>query len=142
MTENYSVLIVDDSYADRYLLKRVLDKTDLSLTIIEAESGIEALDILTTPKTELVAQYPEVSAPITVFLDINMPIMTGWEFLEELDRIYEKVQLKPSIVIMYTTSNAAHEREKAKSYSHVENYLTKDNPSPDKLAEVILACHS
>jgi CheY-like chemotaxis protein len=142
MLENYSILIVDDSYADRYLLKRFLSKIDLELTILEATSGGEALELLKSPLDALEAQYPAIRAPITLFLDINMPVMSGWDFLDELDKCYDEVQLKPSVVVMYTTSDAEIERSRAKEYAQVADYLTKDNPTPDKLKEVILACHS
>lgn len=141
MTDKYSVLIVDDSFADRFLLKRMLSMTGLELTLLEASDGQAALDILTRPLSDLKLQYSEINAPLIVFLDINMPLMNGWEFLQELQHQDKAVQLKPSIVIMYTTSDSVHERKKAQSYARVMDYMTKDEPTPEKLKKAILSCH-
>lgn len=138
MSKDYSILIVDDSPDDRYLLQRHLGKTDLALNIIEAVNGREALDWLLQPMESIRLLYPNVRAPIVVFLDINMPIMNGWEFLEALDEYADLIELKPTVVLMYTTSNAESEQHKACQFPQIFEYITKDDTQPDRLKKAIM----
>lgn len=138
MSKDYSILIVDDSLDDRYLLRRYLGKTDLALNIIEAVNGREALDWLLQPIESINLQHPNIQAPIVVFLDINMPIMNGWEFLDAIDEHKGQIALKPTVVLMYTTSNSETERQKASRYPQICDYITKDDTQPDRLKSAIL----
>lgn len=138
--ETYSVLIVDDSLEDRYLLKRSLAKTGLSLIILESDGGQAALDILTAPVEGLIAAHPGLSAPIALFLDINMPGMNGWEFLQVLAARDDSINLKPTIVVMYSTSDAHDEISKSKTFPQVSNYIVKGEQTPAILKKAILDC--
>ncbi|MFK7995209.1 MAG: response regulator [Granulosicoccus sp.] len=140
-TENdrtHTVLIVDDSKEDRYLLQRYLKKTNLSLVVLEASNGQDAIDFFITPRDELLAQHPDIQEPLVVFLDINMPIMTGWEFLSELEQRQDELALKHSIVVMYSTSDADYEKERAGKFSAVSRYIVKSETTPETLKQVIL----
>lgn len=138
----YSVLIVDDSDLDRHILVRFLKKTDLSLVILEASGGEEALDLLTSPRDQIEARYPGVSGPVTLFLDINMPIMNGWEFLETLETKQDEIKIKPAIVLMHSTSNTGWEKQKAFGFELVADYVVKGEYTPEQLKTSILACHN
>lgn len=134
----HTVLIVDDSAEDRYLLKRYLKKTELPLVVLEAVNGQEAIDLLISPLDKLQEKHPEISEPITLFLDINMPIMNGWEFLEELEKCQDEVVLKGMIIVMYSTSDADYEKEKAKQFPAVVSYIVKGETTPEDLRHAIL----
>ena len=141
MDKLYTVMIVDDNESDRYSLKRYLQKTELALVILEVEGGREGIELLTTPVDELEKRYPGVSAPVTLFLDINMPLMNGWEFVEELERRRHEIELNPTVVLMYSSSSSEHEKSKAKGYAAIANYIVKGDPTPESLKESILANH-
>lgn len=132
------MLIVDDNAEDRYLLKRYLKKTGLSLLILEASSGQEALDLLTSPVETLAREYPTLGPPVILFLDINMPLMNGWEFVEALESRAEEVQLKPTVVMMCSTADADEEKRKADNYQAVAGYIVKGCLSPENLRQAIL----
>lgn len=134
----YAVLIVDDNAEDRYLLKRYLKKTDLSLIVLEATSGQEGIDLLCTPLATLRQTHPELKPPVALFLDINMPVMNGWEFVEELEARESEIKLKPTVVMMYSTSDAEHEKQKANKYSTVAGYIVKSESTPDILQQAII----
>jgi len=140
--EVYSLLIVDDSYEDRYLLKRMLSKVDLQLLVLEADGGQSAIDLITTPIAELENTYPGIRAPLALFLDINMPGMNGWDFLEQLGKSEDALQLKPTVVVMYSTSDAVDEMSKAKTYPQVVDYIVKGDQTPEMIKQAILACTS
>lgn len=136
--ETYTVLIVDDNAEDRYLLKRFLSKTDLPLVVLEAASGREGIDLLCTPLAKMQQDYPGLKTPIALFLDINMPIMNGWEFVEELESRDDEIELKPTVVMMYSTSDADEEKRKASNYQAVAGYIVKGESSPDVLRQAII----
>ena len=132
------MLIVDDNAEDRYLLKRYLQKTDLSLVVLEASNGQEGIDLLCTPLNTLAQTHPELTPPVALFLDINMPIMNGWEFVEELDARESEIELKPTVVMMYSTSDAEDEIRKASNYPAVAGYIVKGESTPDLLKKAII----
>lgn len=141
MDSTYTVMIVDDNAEDRFLLTRFLQKTELSLVILKVSSGIEGLELLTTSVDVLQERYPGISAPVTLFLDINMPLMNGWEFVEELERLRASIQLNPTIVMMYSTSDDEQDKNKAQEYETVANYIVKGESTADTLKAAILANH-
>lgn len=135
----YSVLIIDDSEEDRYLLRRYLKKTKLSLLVLEATNGQNALELLTTPLEELTKLYPELRAPLIIFLDINMPIMNGWEFVAELESDQHSIALSPTIVMMYSTASEDEEKDKVHEYPIVRGYLVKGDSTVESIRDTILA---
>ncbi len=137
-THTYSVLIIDDSEEDRYLLKRYLKKTELSLLVLEATNGQEALELLTTPLDTLRKQHPSLRAPVIIFLDINMPIMNGWEFVSALEHNSQSIQLKPTVVMMYSTASEDEEKDKIHDYSSVKGYLVKGESTVESIKNTIL----
>ena len=69
------VLFVDDDRATNFFNKRIASNHGSFRTIVTAQSGMEALEYLRT------YQKGAAAKPDLIFLDINMPAMTGWEFL-------------------------------------------------------------
>ncbi|MFK8083949.1 MAG: response regulator [Granulosicoccus sp.] len=138
----HTVFIVDDSKEDRYLLKRFLKKTDLPLVVLEACNGQEAIDLLLQPIEQLQQAHPGINQPVTLFLDINMPVMNGWEFLAELERLHDEITLKRTIIVMYSTSDAEYEKEKAEQFPAIVNYIVKGETTPESLRKTIMMYES
>ncbi len=122
--KNYSVLIVDDDETDRYLLKRQLKQTNLDLTIFEKENGQDAYDFFDN-YSENKEKYPEAFPPLIVFLDINMPLLNGFEFLEKFSVLKNKGDLESTVVLMFTSSEREEDRNKVLKYNFVKGYLLK-----------------
>ncbi|MFK8083444.1 MAG: response regulator [Granulosicoccus sp.] len=139
MKFTHTVLIVDDNFEDRFILKRYLRKTTLSLVVLEASSGTEGLELLTTSVAELTKSHPEITTPVTLFLDINMPLMNGWQFIEEMERRRGEIQLCPTVVMMYSTSDSSNDKSRALESKTVSNYIVKGESSPEILERAILA---
>jgi CheY-like chemotaxis protein len=87
------------------------------LSCTAVNNGQEALDYLQS-KQDTQERLPEL-----IFVDINMPVINGWDFLEKF-RANHKSVLKEVVMVMLTTSMNPDDREKAKRL-HVSNYLPK-----------------
>lgn len=137
-----TVMIVDDNDLDRRILERNLKKTELPLVLIEASSGEDAVNLLIEPREQVKARYPGVSAPVVLFLDINMPVMDGWDVLDALDKNRNRIEFNPAVVLMHTTSNTDWEKEKALGYQSVSDYVVKGHYTQEQLKQAVLQCRN
>ena len=96
-------LVVDDDADDAELFAEAVGSVDPSVACMNASHGKEALDKLVRDENE---------KPDIIFLDINMPVMNGWQFLS---KIKESPTLKAIPIIMYSTSSKATDISTAKS---------------------------
>ena len=105
------VLLVDDNESDNFIHKRILEKAGIAHHVEIAMNGQEALDFLTTRLKGDLSDKANYK-PELIFLDINMPVMDGWEFLEEYNKL-EDAQKGRVVFIMLTTSCNPADRAKA-----------------------------
>jgi len=96
------VLLVDDNDSDNFIHKRIIEKSGIAERIEIALNGKEALDFLIS-RSENAGPEEHYHQPDLIFLDINMPVMDGWEFLEEYQHL-EESQKGKNVFIMLTTS--------------------------------------
>jgi CheY-like chemotaxis protein len=113
----HSVLLIDDSIPNNYFHKIILEKSGVALGCTAVNNGQEALDYLQS-KQDAQERFPEL-----IFVDINMPVINGWDFVEKF-RANHKSVLKEVVMVMLTTSINPDDREKAERL-HVSNYLAK-----------------
>ncbi|MFG0287467.1 MAG: response regulator [Rhodopirellula sp. JB044] len=108
------VMLIDDSNLDNMIHTRILKKSELVEEIIAFEYAEEALEHLKT----------EDHGVDVIFLDINMPRMDGYEFLENYHKLPESQRAK-TLVMMLSTSNRPGDAERAKQFPHVIDYQSK-----------------
>ena len=106
------ILIVDDDEVDRQGIVRAFKKKKIINQIAECDNGKKALEILA-----------DMEGPYIVLLDVNMPVMNGFECLE---KIRKDPKLSKIIVFMLTTSHADEDKNRAYNL-HVNGYLSKSN---------------
>jgi CheY-like chemotaxis protein len=112
------ILLVDDNEADNLFHSRTLRKADACNHVEVASNGQEALDYLQKCGDEA---HPR---PDLIFLDINMPGMNGFEFLEEYANLDPKLKSK-AIVFMLTSSLMPEDSERAMKTGMVSDFLNK-----------------
>ena len=110
--------MIDDDEATNYIHKFVIEKANCTENIVCKQSGQLALDYLLSIESE---KHPH---PDIIFLDINMPGMNGWEFLEHYKKL-EKNRQAEMVVIMLTTSLDPIDREKAKEIGEISEFKPK-----------------
>lgn len=118
MKKLHTILLIDDDFATNFLHKMILEKENCAENIIAKQSAKEALEYL---KSNIEEGHPH---PELIFLDINMPGMNGWDFLEEYQKI-DKEHKVEKIVIMLTTSLDPLDRKKAESIEQVTEFKSK-----------------
>ncbi|MDH7448132.1 response regulator [Aquimarina sp. 2201CG14-23] len=107
------VLLVDDSEATIFFNKTILSKTGHVDEILVAKNGLEALEIIKS------GVIPEI-----IFLDINMPVMNGWEFLSEFQKLESKFK-KTNIFLMLGSVLPAEDKAKADLIPEIKGYKGK-----------------
>lgn len=138
MTSTWSVLIVDDNEADTYLIRQQLMRSGRFGPIASLPDGEDALRLFTDPnaaKTSADGFPPDV-----ILLDINMPRMDGFEFLEAFEELRIRGEI-PSVVLMVTSSGLERDLERAARYPCVKRYLVKP-PTADEVHEIANALDS
>jgi CheY-like chemotaxis protein len=121
-------MIVDDDEDDRFLFREALSEIDGGIKCREARNGCEALEQLEDLSLEL---------PALIFLDINMPIMNGWECLE---KIRNSGRFGNIPVFVYSTSSHQRDIDRALQLG-AYCFCTKvdDYDKLKKMLEVIVA---
>ncbi len=112
------VLLVDDDRPTNVMHKWVIQKAECAKEITIAKNGQEALDFLTMPKD---GTYIE---PELILLDINMPLMNGWEFLESYQKS-NNIRKDAIIVVMLTTSLNPDDRMRAEQIDSITLFKNK-----------------
>ena len=108
-----SVFLVDDDPINNLINRRLLGKVEISNRILEFLSGEDALNVLLGEPTD---------HKILILLDINMPVMNGWEFLDRYKTILPHRRDK---ILILSSSIDFQDRQKAKEYEIVDGFIEK-----------------
>jgi CheY-like chemotaxis protein len=118
------ILFVDDDPITLMLCKKVIERSEFSKEIETAQNGEDALKYFDRLKLEL-NNNNQVVLPELMFLDLNMPIMGGWEFLDIFSKEnYHSIFPDLKVIVLSSTIDPK-DIEKSKSYSMVIDFLSK-----------------
>lgn len=115
--------IIDDDKIFTFLLKKIIEKACIARQIIFFENGQDALEYL--------VQYKEDTQklPQLILLDINMPILDGWQFLNEYGKMGASVADLIKICVM-SSSTEDDDYNRAMHSGYVMDYLQKPLQAP------------
>ncbi|EGV44626.1 response regulator [Bizionia argentinensis JUB59] len=118
MTKSFNFCIVDDDEIYQYTIKKTIKSLNLINSIIAFSDGEEALNYM-IENLNKDAELPDI-----ILLDINMPIMDGFQFMEEYIKIKPKLG-KKIIIYMVSSSVDIADIERAKKISEISDYIIK-----------------
>ena len=128
------LLIVDDSPVDRLVLQRELEAVPLPMTVTTAEDGKSALEYF---EQHCAGDSDEGQSVAIVFLDVNMPIMDGLEFLRSLSACRDKWQCNAAVVMMFSSVMSDQVVAESHSYDFVVGHILKDDYNTASLETII-----
>jgi CheY-like chemotaxis protein len=114
------IMCVDDDPITIMLFKKVVHKAFFAKEIINATNGQEAIDLVNTINSSSNLE----KKPQLIFLDLNMPVMGGWEFLD-LFNTSNYFNLNNTKIIILTSTIDPDDIKKSKSYPNVIEFLSK-----------------
>lgn len=119
------VFVVDDDKIFHFIIKKLLVHNNINVIPKFFENGLQAIEGIKTKLNK--GENP----PDLILLDINMPILDGWQFLEEFKAIKDKLS-KEIIIYIVSSSDDSTDKNKAKTYqSEVKNYYLKPMTAED-----------
>lgn len=115
----HTICLIDDDNIYQFTARTILESTGLTKEIRSFYNGCEAIKFFRNKENQQTDTLPDV-----IFLDINMPIMNGWEFLDE----YHKLQSElPKYITLYVVSSSIddHDMQRSKTYKEVTDFIVK-----------------
>ncbi|MFV8323741.1 response regulator [Flavobacterium sp. LB3P21] len=117
-----AIWVIDDDPIYQIIINKIIQRSEMFSTITSFKNGKEAIDALhetvnsTTDNIEIL--------PDLILLDINMPVMDGWEFMEKMGLLKSKFSKNITVYIV-SSSIASEDKNKSKTYSDILGYLSK-----------------
>ena len=116
--EPLHILIIDDDEINNFIAAKLIDKIPPKAKVSTCVNGQEGIDFVKN-KLNNQDEFPDI-----IFLDINMPLMNGWEFLEEYEQIKNDIKKKVTIN-MLSSSVYNDDISKAETYTTVNKFISK-----------------
>lgn len=117
------VLLVDDDSGTNFINKMILEKVSFAKRIETVLNGKEAIDFIKNNRNNDIPKEQEIK-DLLIFLDINMPVMDGWRFLETFRELNDEQKNNITVIMLSASLNPA-DYIKASSYSEISGFYCK-----------------
>jgi CheY-like chemotaxis protein len=119
----HNVMLIDDNEIDNLINQKMIEASDICENIFVHSGAKGAIEFL--KNIEKLAKGPlDLYLPEVIFLDIDMPLMDGFQFLDEFEKLSDIIKTN-SKVVMLTSSLNPQDMNKAKKNKYVLKYLNK-----------------
>jgi len=108
------ILLIDDNEADNVYHQIMIERSGFAGEVVVLESGMEALRYI---------EQADLDLPTYVFLDINMPMMDGFELAERVTPLLR--DKRTVILVMVTSSSSPDDRQRADELEIIHGFITK-----------------
>ena len=114
MSNYKTCLLIDDNYIDNFVTRRILEGGNFAEKVIVSQSAADAIDSLRSGSVK----------PDVIFLDIRMPVMGGFEFLQEYDKL--EIEGKKAIkIFMLSSSLDPTDLKKSSNNKYITQFIHK-----------------
>ncbi len=131
MSKPFIICIIDDDAIYQFTITKTLEHLQLAKKILVFSDGEEAIQFLVANSAN------SENIPDLIFLDINMPVMDGWQFLEEYASIKLGIGKKITIFLVSSSVDPV-DLERAKKINEVCDYIIKPI-KPNRLKDIIVS---
>ncbi len=114
-----TICLIDDDIIHQFIIKKLVDNIQLNKKdLLIFSNGEEGINYLKS-NNECVQKLPDL-----ILLDLNMPIMDGFQFLQEYKEVHPTIKKDMTIYILSSSDNPK-DKERTKKFKEVSGYLTK-----------------
>ena len=121
-TKYNTIMLIDDNEIDNLINQKIIESSNICKNIFTHTGGKSAIEFL--KNMEKIAASVPGCLPEIIFLDIDMPLMDGFQFLDEFEKLSESIK-SHSKVVMLTSSLNPQDMNKAKKNQFVLKYINK-----------------
>jgi CheY-like chemotaxis protein len=117
-----TIMLIDDNEIDNLINQKIIESSNICKNIFTHTGGKSAIEFL--KNMEKIAASVPGALPEIIFLDIDMPLMDGFQFLDEFEKLSRETKHYCNVV-MLTSSINPQDMSKSKKYDYVKKYVNK-----------------
>ncbi len=124
MAKYHAVMLIDDNEIDNLINQKIIESSSICNHIFTHTGGRSAIEFLKNAEKIADSAGKKELMPEVIFLDIDMPLMDGFQFLDEFENLSDNIREHCKIVMLTSSINSKDVR-RSKRYANVKEYINK-----------------